>query len=350
VTLTGSNFNVKNPNANQIYDDSNQPINFGVDQVTTSSMKLYAQGATFTKRDFKARVSNFGKFSNEFLVKLEYPTIQLQTKNRLFFSNYFARGQFNQKGYALTDLGVIEESLTEGFSNKVIASLPEIETNIFGRISTYIGNDFLYGGGIVYEKGEINPLFYFSLETKTWKKMANLPNGNGSFRRSYPVQDGFVFEWGTKFDPINNIEENQESWRYSKSQDNWTQLTDSTLPEGWTYLVFQRQGKTYAVSQSNMNSYGEIQELTANGDWQTVGKIDKYLGNTFSNPIIIDNKLYLFQYGSDLFEINLDNFEVKSSYYGVGDLNYYSAYVLGKSIIVLSSSSLATDIRPDFWR
>ncbi|SEG01273.1 Kelch repeat-containing protein [Algoriphagus boritolerans] len=349
VVIPGSNFNYKNLNANQIYDEANRPINFILDEVTASSLKLYARGATFPKRDFKARVNNFGKFSNEFLIKLEYPSINLQTKNRLLVNTYFARGQANETGYVLTDLGVIEESLTDGFSNKVIASLPELETNIFGRISTFVGNDFLYGGGIAYQTGKINPLFYFSTESKTWKKMANLPNGNGSFRRSYPVQDGYIFEWGMKFDPINNSEENQERWRYSKSQDSWTQLTDSTLPEGRTYLIYNWKGKTYAIFQANMSSYGEFQELTGNGTWQTVGKIDNYIGTTFSNPIIIENKLYLFQNGSELYEINLDTFQVKNSYFGVGNITYYSAFVLGKSIIVLSSNSLATDIRPDLW-
>ncbi|WP_332911204.1 hypothetical protein [Algoriphagus boritolerans] len=179
MVIPGSNFNYKNLNANQIYDEANRPINFILDEVTASSLKLYARGATFPKRDFKARVNNFGKFSNEFLIKLEYPSINLQTKNRLLVNTYFARGQANETGYVLTDLGVIEESLTDGFSNKVIASLPELETNIFGRISTFVGNDFLYGGGIAYQTGKINPLFYFSTESKTWKKMANLPNGNG---------------------------------------------------------------------------------------------------------------------------------------------------------------------------
>ncbi|WP_332911203.1 hypothetical protein [Algoriphagus boritolerans] len=152
-----------------------------------------------------------------------------------------------------------------------------------------------------------------------------------------------------KFDPINNSEENQERWRYSKSQDSWTQLTDSTLPEGRTYLIYNWKGKTYAIFQANMSSYGEFQELTGNGTWQTVGKIDNYIGTTFSNPIIIENKLYLFQNGSELYEINLDTFQVKNSYFGVGNITYYSAFVLGKSIIVLSSNSLATDIRPDLW-
>lgn len=344
--IIGSNFNVNNPNANRIFDESGNPVNFGIRKVTTSSMELYGRSARFAKREFTVRVNNFGKFSNEFLVKLEYPTIQIQTKNRIQNDRFFATGQLNQKGYSLTDIGVIEESLTVGFSNKVIASIPQIKSNVFGRVSTFVGNDFLYGGGIVYEVGDINPLFYFSLETKTWKRMSNLPNGNGSFRRSYAVQDGFIFEWGTKFDPINNSEENQERWRYSKSQDTWTQLTDSTLPEGSTYLIYNWKGKTYAIYQSNMNSFGEIQELTANGDWQTVGKIEERFGNTFSNPIIIENKLYLFQSVPNMFEINLETFEVRKIVVGFGQLNNVP-FVVGKSIIVLSSLPYAMDIRPD---
>lgn len=345
--ITGGNFNVLNPLENLFFDNLNIELDWRFEVISSDSILIYPNNGTYLSRDFSMRIKNFGKFSNSVNVKLEMPEVSLRSSGRLSDEiNLGVATVFNGKGYVLSSGGIIEESLESGFSNKLLSPLPAVWRDNDLQIKTYKSGLFLYGGGVDFLDKPLKKLFSYSIESRKWEELTDLPNGNYSFSSIHEVSDGIIFEQGYKPGKDSYIEANQERWHFSIINRTWKRLKDTQVEPGHNLLTFNYKDESYAFVHdpfflsTSLLKYDELTQL-----WKSLAPAPTVSRISFGYPLIINGKIYVFQpYGENI-EFDLETFNFKSMGYSSSNEGIY-LFVKGESIFTVSIYGSIMDFKP----
>lgn len=341
--ITGRNFNFLDLSENRMEDQYGNIYTWNSQLISGDTIQVYPDEYRFPEREFSIRMKNFGQYSNFVPVKLMMPVVRRMTSQRIFYNNWVhSAAFFNNKGYVFTREGVFEESLENGFENKLIAELPD--RTLIAEIVTSVSDRFIFGGGIDEDRMIRKKLYSFSLQSKKWEALPDLPNGNYNFSKIYQVSNGLIFEAGFKVEPILDVVANGERWHLSLPGKVWTRLADVDFDDSGSYAIFYQGGLTYALknnwdSESTLERYDE-----SSGSWIFLSRIAT--GPPIPNGAILNNKLYLVGGEGYLVEIDLSTFSTKGYYHPYSGWNSAKVFSKGNSLFVLGEYSVF-DVQPD---
>jgi hypothetical protein len=342
--LTGRNFNVLDPSGNQIEDQFGNIYTWNTQLISKDSIEVYPDEYSFPEREFSIRMKNYGQYSNSVPVKLSMPVVRRLTGHRIYYNNWIHSATFfNNKGYLLNNEGVFEESLEKGFENKLISDLPD--QILVAEIVTSVSGMFIFGGGIDEQRVARKKLYSFSLQSKKWEQLPDLPNGNYNFSRIYQVSDGIVFEAGFKVLPIVDVVTNGEKWHLSLPGNVWTRLGDVDFDDSSSSSTFYHNGFSYSL-RSSWNSSGAILERYNEtlGSWNFLSQISTELLSR--NIALLNNNLYIVGGEGYLVEINMSTYATKGFYHPYGGWHSAKLFSKGNSLFVIGEYSVF-DVQPD---
>lgn len=349
--IVGENFNTKELSANRFVDQFGVELSWPYEIISSELLAVYPRNSLFSSREFSVRVKNFGKYSNPVNLRLDFAEVRLFSSGRVEGAIEIGPSTtLNGKGYSLTSAGIIEESLDIGFSNKILAPLPDKWFNFSYQVKLFKSGLFIFGGGVDEQQKPKQKLYSYSIQFGKWEELTDLPNGNFSFTRIHEVSDGIIFEQGYKPGTNFFIEANQERWHFSVQNRTWKRLPDTEIEEGQTVLTFNYKGASYAFGMNSTNISRELQRYDeASAKWSRVAIAPSIWRSAYANPLILDGKIFVFQPFSESVEFDLENFSFRTIG-SSGDTGGDAAFVKGKSIYKVPVEGIVYDFRPDLLK